>query len=83
MYSSVYTLGARCLYSGGCQCSNDGHWDSGGYVLSAAWSEATRLPGCGTVTSAAEAPTGVCHILAASQSCRVVAGSAVGSSHAV
>ena len=52
-------------------------------MLSAAWSEATRLPGCGTVTSAAEAPTGVCHILAASQSCRVVAGSAVGSSHAV
>ena len=52
-------------------------------MLSAAWSEATKLPGCGTVTSTAEAPTGVCDILTVSQSCCIVVGSAVDSSHAV
>ena len=71
MYSSVYRLGARCLYRGGRQCSNEGRWDSGGGVLSAPWSEATRLPACGTVMSTAEIPTSACHMLTASQSCRI------------
>ena len=83
MYSSVGTLGARCVYSRGRQCSNGGRWTSGGRLLSSAWSDATRLPGCRTVTSTAEAPTGVCDILTISQSCRIVVGSAVDSSHAV
>ena len=52
-------------------------------VRCAAWSEATRLPGCATVTPTAEAATGVCHILVASQSCCAVVGSAVDSSPAV
>ena len=52
-------------------------------MLCAAWSEATRLPGRATVTSTAEAPTGVCDILAVSRSCCIVGGSAVDSSHAV
>ena len=52
-------------------------------MLRAAWSEATRLPGCATVTSLAEAPTGVCHIRVASQSCCAVVGGAVDSSPAV
>ena len=63
MYSSECTLGARCVYSGGRQCSNGRRWNSDGGVLCPAWSESTRLPGCGTVTSTAEAPTGVCPIL--------------------
>ena len=49
-------------------------------MLCAAWSEATRLPGCATVTSSAETPTGVYHILVASQSCCAVVGSVVDSS---
>ena len=53
-------------------------------MLGAAWSEATRLSGCGTVMSTAEAPTGVCPmLLIAIQSCCAVVGSAVGSSLAV
>ena len=52
-------------------------------MLSAAWSEATRQSGCGTETSTTEAPTDVCHVLTASQSCCTVGGSAVDSSHAV
>ena len=49
-------------------------------MLCAAWSEATRLPGCATVTSSAGTPTGVYHILVASQSCCAVVGSVVDSS---
>ena len=45
-------------------------------MLSAVRSEATRLRGCGTVTSPVEAPTGVCHILTASQLCCIVVRSA-------
>ena len=52
-------------------------------MLCAAWSEATRLPGCATVTSTAEAPTGACHIYVASQTCCAVVGSTVDSSPAV
>ena len=63
MYSSECTLGARCVYNGEHWCGNDGRWNSGGGVLYATWSEATRLSGCGTVTSTAEAPTGACPIL--------------------
>ena len=51
--------------------------------MRAAWSEATRQPGCATVKSTAEALTGVCHIRVASQSCRAVVGGAVDSSPAV
>ena len=83
MYISVCKLGARCVYSGGRQCSNGGRWNSERGVLNAAWSEATRLHGCGTVTSITKAPTGVCPILAASQPCCIADGSAVDSSHAV
>ena len=50
-------------------------------LLSAAWSGATRLSGCGTVTSTAEAPTGVRPMLLyAIQSCCAVFGSGVDSS---
>ena len=83
MCSSVCTLGAWCAYGGGRQCSAGGRWNSGGRLLSAAWSEATRLPGCGTMTSTAEAPIGVYDILSVSQSCCIVVGCAVDSSHAV
>ena len=71
------------MNSGGRQYNNEGRWDSGGGVLSATWSEETRLLGCGTVTSTAEAPTGVIHILTPSQSYCIFVGSAVDSSHAV
>ena len=54
--------------------------NSGGGVLSAAWSEEIRLSDCGTVTSTAEAPTVVCHILTASQPCWILVGSAMDSS---
>ena len=71
------------MYSGERQCSNGGRWNNEGGVLSASWSEATRLSGCGTVTSTTEAPEGVCDILTVIQSCCIVGGSAVDSSHAV
>ena len=71
------------MYGGGRQCNNGGRWNSVGAVLSAAWSEATRLPVCRTVTSAAETPTSACDILTVSQSCCIIVGSAVDISHAV
>ena len=52
-------------------------------MLSAARSKATRQSSCGTVTSTAEAPTDVCLMLTASQSCCIAGASAVDSSHAV
>ena len=53
-------------------------------VLSAAWSEATRLSGRGTVSSTAQAPTGVCPmLLLAIISCWAVVGSTMYSSPAV
>ena len=51
-------------------------------MLSAAWS-ATSLSGFGTVKSTTETPAGVCDILTVSQSCCIVVGSVVDSSHAV
>ena len=45
--------------------------------------EQTRLWGCGIVTCTAEAPTGGCDIPIVSQSCCVVGGSVVDSSHSV
>ena len=71
------------MYGGGRQYSNGGCSNSGGRLLSASWSEATRLPGRGTMTSTAEAATGLYDILSASKSCCIVVGSAVDSSHAV
>ena len=53
-----------------------GRLNSGGGVLSAAWSETAKQSGCGTATSTAEAPTDVCLTLTASQSCCIVGGSA-------
>ena len=70
------------MYSGGRQFSDGGRWNSGGGVLSAAWS-ATSLSGFGTVKSTTETPAGVCDILTVSQSCCIVVGSVVDSSHAV
>ena len=63
MYSSECTLGARYVYNGERWCGNEGRRNSGGGVLYDTWSEATRLSGCVTVTSTAEAPTGACTIL--------------------
>ena len=60
MYRSVGTNGAMCLYSGGRRCSNGGRLNSGGGVLTAAWSQTSQQSGCGTVRSTAEAPTDSC-----------------------
>ena len=43
MYSSVCTNKSGGLYSGGRPCSGGGHMDSGGGVLSAAWSEVRSI----------------------------------------
>ena len=42
MHSSVYTLGARCMFSGGCQCNSGGNWNRGESELCAAWLEANQ-----------------------------------------
>ena len=67
MYSSVRMNHAGRLYSGGRKCSSGRRLNGGGGVLSAAWSEAAKQSGCGTVTSTAEAPTDVYIPLTANQ----------------
>ena len=84
MYSSVCTLGARCVYSTaeGVSAAVKVAGTVEG-VCCVLRGQKQRGSGCATVTSTAEAPTGVCHILLASKSCCALVGSAVDSSPAV